>query len=319
MRQTLAFAPGTRRNQFYHLRLFLSFAVFFAVPALPATLSTLLLFIEFLTLSFTSHKAVANALSSIKFHHERLGLDLQPFQHIQFRLALRSLPFTMRTQPAPAPPFPPRLLAPLLRQAGSLGIWAGPFRALVLMAFFTFARLSSLVPSRAVPFDGTRFPALEDLRVREGGATLRIKYSKTRQAAQGGFLVPLAPSAELPCPVAEAVALLTQARRFGWGPQAPLFSGRGAGGGRPLSLTQRQARAFLRICLGGLGLSQAAYSFHSFRRGGCTLAFERGAAEPDLALHGDWRSSAIRAYYPALAARSPRRTCPRAAHLCPSF
>ena len=58
--------------------------------------------------------------------------------------------------------------------------------------------------------------------------------------------------------------------------------------------------------------------------GVCTLAFERGAAEPDLALHGDWRSSAIRAYYPALAARSrvalalaqhtsvtPSNTCPQ--------
>ena len=37
--------------------------------------------------------------------------------------------------------------------------------------------------------------------------------------------------------------------------------------------------------------------------GGCSLAFERGAAEPDLALHGDWRSSAIRAYYPNFSAR----------------
>ena len=37
--------------------------------------------------------------------------------------------------------------------------------------------------------------------------------------------------------------------------------------------------------------------------GGCTLAFQRGVAESDLAIHGVWRSAAIREYYPAEVAR----------------
>ena len=85
----------------------------------------------------------------------------------------------------------------------------------------------------------------------EGGATLRIKYSKTQQAAQGGFLVPLAPSAELPCPVAEAVALLTQARRVGWGPRVPLFSGRVAGGRAPPLFDTAAGQGFPEDLLGG--------------------------------------------------------------------
>ena len=299
----MAFAPGTEQNHLYHLRLFLSFAVYYGLPALPATLHVLLLFIEFLTCSFVAHKAVSNALSSLRFHHERLGFSLAPFQHIQYRLALRSLPLTMRTPPVQAPPFPPSLLAPLMLQADRLGRWAQPFRALVLLAFYTFARLGSLVPPGTGVFDESRFPVVGDLRLGGDGATLRIKFSKTRQEAGAGYLVPLARASELPCPVRGAARLLAHADSLGLGRGDPLFAARQASGHRLVSLTQGGARHFLRSCLAGLGLQPDAFSFHSFRRGGCTLAFERGAAEPDLALHGDWRSSAIRSYYPAFAAR----------------
>ena len=298
-RQTLAFAPGTVANHASHLKLFLYFSVHFELRVLPTEADTLLLFIEFLTVSFTSPKAVTNVLASLKFHHQRLGHSLRAFIDFRVKLALRSLPFTMRTHLNQAPPFPRNLLGPLARAAAVLGAWALPFRALVVLAFFTFARLSSLVPVSGDSFDPSRWPTVSDLRLGADQATLRLKYTKTRQVADGGFQVPVRSAASGPCPVSVAEELLAAAREGGFSPTAPLFATSGGRGGSPRSLSQSQARGFLGRCLGVLGLPPKAYSFHSFRRGGCSLAFARGAVEADLAAHGDWRSDAVRAYYPA--------------------
>ena len=303
MRQSKAFAPGTAANHTSHLRLYLSFALHFELAPFPASLRTLLTFIEFLAGAYTSPKAVTNVLASVRFFHEREGFTLLLFQHLKVRLAVRSLAFTMRVHVKQAPPFPQTLLQPLVRAAGAFGPWALAFRALVVLAFYTFARLGSLVPARALGFDPTRFPVVGDLRVSGARAFLRLKYSKTRQSADGGFWVPLASTGSPPCPVHYARELLSRATRCDLQQQAPLLAALlpSAKAGRPLA--QSQARTFLSQALGAVGLPATAFSFHSFRRGGCSLAFERGATEADLALHGDWRSDAIRAYYPAAVAR----------------
>ena len=303
-RQDLAFAPGTRANHFSHLRLFLLFTAFYGLQDFPAAVGTLILFVEFLTLSYSSVKAVSNALASVKFFHERQGCDIAPFSHLRVRLALRSLPFTMRVHVSQAPPFPPQLLAPLVRAAGSFGPWAGPFRALVILAFFSFARLSSLVPPSAQRFDASRWPTLGDVEGLCGTASLLLKYSKTRQSADGGFRVPFRSSLDLPCPVALILELREAAARLRVPLSTPLFAPfQMRGGGNSLSLSSARARLLLRQGLQEVGLPAGSFTFHSFRRGGCTLAFARGATESDLALHGDWRSDAVRHYYPSALAR----------------
>ena len=304
VRQSQAFAPGTTANHILHLKIFLAFTAFFTLQPFPATLATLLTFIEFLAITYTSPKAVTNVLSTIKFYHERGGHSLQIFRHLQVRLACRSLAFTMRTHIHRAPPFPVALLRPLTAAATRFGHWDLAFRALALFAFYTFARLGSLVPPSSQGFDTSRFPTMGDLLLTGGGASLRLKFSKTRQGADGGYWVPLLPSTHPPCPVACAQALVKRARHLGLPPTCPLFAGITPGGTRVSPLNQTQARGFLRGALAVLGLPPTSFSFHSFRRGGCTLAAERGATEADLALHGDWRSEAIRDYYPAASARA---------------
>ena len=297
VRQRLAFAPGTWANKVSHLKLFLLFAAHFSLPSFPTTLCTLRLFMEFLACSFSSPKAVADAVASVRFHHQRLGLPLHVFDHLQVKLALRSLKFTMRTLPKQAAPFPAPLLHHVLRAAAS---WDRGQRLSVrsFFAFFSFARLGSLLPPDDRCFDPSRYPVLADLGVGSGRAQLRIKFSKTRQHADGGFSVPFLPSESLPCPVSAARRLLHRAALVAAPSGAPLFA-RFAGSDAPLlSMSQHKARSFLRTTLLVLGRSPSEFSFHSFRRGGCTHAFAGGALESDLALHGDWKSEAIRGYYP---------------------
>ena len=303
-RQRLAFTPGTWANKLSHIRVYLLFTAHFALLPFPASLTTLLLFLEFLANSYSSPKAVADTLASVKFYHERGGFTLTNFTHLQLRLALRSLPLTMRVHAAPAPPFPAALLRPLLGAARVLGVWALPFRALILFAFFSFARLASLVPARASPFDPSRFPVLGDLWLggglgaAQGDAFLRLKHSKTRQSADGGFSVPFLRSHTLPCPVRMAEQLLQAAERVAAPLSTPLFATFQSARPPFPALSQDRARRLLRATLTDLGLPPHAFTFHSLRRGGCTHAFAEGAVESDLALHGDWRSQAIRTYYP---------------------
>ena len=98
--------------------------------------------------------------------------------------------------------------------------------------------------------------------------------------------------------------VLARGKRLALAPTSPLFAAFEPGRSGPISLSQSQARSFLRTCLTHLNLPPTAFSFHSFRRGGCSFAFQQGATESDLALHGDWRSDAVRGYYPAFDARS---------------
>ena len=273
------------------------------MTAFPSSVDTLLLFLEFLAREYRSPKAVRNVLASLRFHHERLGFSLEQFGHFKFRLALRSLPFTMRSHVSQAPPFPWRLLGPLVQSTGLLGPWALVFKALVTLAFVTFARLSSLVPPTGRAFESSRWPTLADLVFNGDGASLRLKYSKTRQGADGGRWIPFRASHTSPCPLAIARRLLQGSLQAGAPLSAPLFALRSTTGSTVTVLTQAQARRFLATTLGALGLPTRAFTFHSFRRGGCSHAFAQGAAESDLALHGDWRSAAVREYYPAGLAR----------------
>ena len=80
-------------------------------------------------------------------------------------------------------------------------------------------------------FDASRFPSLADLSVRGGGAALRIKYSKTRQAADGGFWAPFLRVEEGPCPVRVAQQLRDRAVSRTLDPGSPLFAALGGGGG----------------------------------------------------------------------------------------
>ena len=87
---------------------------------------------------------------------------------------------------------------------------------------------------------------------------------------------------------------------------SPLFSISGArsrSGASPVSLTMAVARGWLQLLLVALGRGARDFSFHSFRRGACTRAFERGAETGDIMQLGGWRSDAVRAYLPAMEAR----------------
>ena len=302
-RRAQAFRPGTRANQHSHALLFVAFCLYFSVPDFPATATLILLFAEFLIRGSMRPRSVTNVLSSLRTCHGVFGYSTSGFEDMRVVLWRRALPLTVRHTPSPAPPFPLELLVRLCSRARGLGRQGLALAALFSTAFFSLARLSSLLPATRSVTDFTRIPLLGDVQCGGGRARLRIKWGKAAQLVEDGFWVPLtAVEGSLACPVTLLSDLVGSLCTL---PQhTPLFSySTGAGAGRYCTLTQAGARSCLTQLLAGEGYSAGFYTFHSLRRGGCSLAFMAGAHLADLQHLGGWKSRAIDAYYPLEVAR----------------
>ena len=264
------------------------------------------MFAEFLLRSYAASKSVSNALSSLRTFHLIHGHHTLGFDTFEFALWKRALPITRRTAPSPAPPLPLPLLRLLCTKARTDGPRGHAFATLLATAFYSLARLSSLVPRAPGSTHLSRVPLLGDVTFQHNQASLLLKWGKSAQHPEQAFKVPLLPTPDpTACPVSLLQGQTLSLRQHG--PQAPLFAFRV--GNTLLSFTLGSARQYLAQLLRDLGMGDRGYTFHSLRRGGCTLAFTAGASRSDLQLLGGWRSDAIDSYLPHFQARQ------RAAHL----
>ena len=310
-RQASAFRPGTVANQRSHLLLYFGFTIFFGLTALPAVPQVLLLFGEFLLRTYQAPKAVMNVLSSIRGFHLLHGLPTGGCDHYRLFLFKRSLPLTLRHTPLQAPPLPFSLLEQLCARAARRGGLGVVFRALLAMVFFSMGRLSSFVPAQRGRLDTTRMPTSADVQRTETGFRLRLKWGKAQQDAADAYWVPLEPCAGSPaCPVEALKAL--QALGGGSGARVSLFAfprGTAQAVRDHRHFTMGLARRWLRWLLEDLGRKGDSYTFHSLRRGACTLAADRGAGVPDIMRLGGWKSQAVQLYMSADTARARAAAC----------
>ena len=302
-RSASAYRPGTQRNIKSHVLLYAAFTGHFNLRDFPATASSLVAFGEFLLRSFQAPKSVFNAIASIRHFHLDCELPTGAFDARQLFVWRRAVSMTVRHVPRGAPPLPRHTLRALCVLAARLGPLGFTFAALASVAYFSMARLSSLLPNTGRRFDDTRLPTWGDLVQDQHGWTLTIKWAKAHQEAEKGFRVPLLPISGAPeCPVAN----LTRLRRALQHPRAgvPLFAlPMRAEGQRSGLLTMQLARVWLGLLLSRLGLQARGFTFHSFRRGACSRAFCNGADLADIKQLGGWRSDAVSRYLPLHEAR----------------
>ena len=310
-RERSAFRPGTLANQESHVLLYIAFTIYYAFQDFPVTAGVLRDHAEFLLRTYMSPKSVANAISSVKSFHRRFNFDISAFGEYRLALFMRALPLTVRHVTQRAPPLTLailRRLCALAHTQGSLGV---AFAALLSTAFYSMARLFSLVPAAVDSFDHTRLPTLADVKIGTHCFWLLLKWGKNFQASDQAFTVPLHADLGSPaCPVSNLRFLLKL--RHGVSAVAPLFAagvgGKRGGRERQVVFTLTLARTWLSTLLTLLGEGRGGYTFHSFRRGACTLAFEQGAALEDIKSLGGWRSDAVKVYLPLDTARSRAAT-----------
>ena len=279
-RSRSAFRPGTVANHRSHILLFIAFALYFRVTDFPVACSDLLSFGEFLLRSYKAPKSVLNVFSTVRMFHVQFKFSPEVFDTLEVARWKRALFLTVRSVPQQAQPIPFPLLERLCALAEGLGGEGSTVAAFLSVGFHVFARASTLLTQAGVGYDVSRLPTLADVVPNDTGFSLTVKWDKTHQAAAQAFVVPVLRGALSPASPARALNRLLRAAE-GCASSTPLFATiRGKGRARSVvPLTLRRAREWFRILLAMLNLQPDAYTLHSLRRGGCTLAFAGGGAQ----------------------------------------
>ena len=145
--------------------------------------------------------------------------------------------------------------------------------------FFSFLRLSNILPHSVSTFDNSRQLCRGDVIFGQSKAVIVVKWSKTLQnrSKTATVSIPVLPHLPL-CPVA---ALLAMSSALPASCDSPLFQISSAGILSPL--TDSRARKHLKHISVVLGL-QKPLTFHDFRRAGASWAFQHGVSLQDMVL-----------------------------------
>ena len=181
----------------------------------------ILVFLEFLTRNNISHKVIKNYLSSISALASFYNLDPSGLSHPAVIRFIRSLSINSIFRPTPRGVFDIKTMYDIFRLCDSLH---DPhlFRAIFLVAFYEFLRMSNIAPHSARQFSPLVHFLRQDVIFAPPGAHLFLKWTKTLQDSRASHIVQI-PYVEnlLLCPVRALKALL---RSRPLPPEALLFA-----------------------------------------------------------------------------------------------
>ena len=166
------------------------------------------------------------------------------------------------------------------------------FKALYLLSFYSFLRLSNLVPHAVAQFSPLKHLCRGDVIFRTGKVVILVKWSKTMQSNDQVKLitVPRIENSTL-CPVLALRNLLMLTPK---GANLPSFQIKVAREWVPL--TDSRVRRHFDIILTRLQLKNTGYTPHAFRRSGATFAFNNNVALQNIQRHGTWTSDCVWRY-----------------------
>ena len=248
-------------------------------------------FMEFLVGNNASYSAVANHISAVKAMLGLHGFSVAIFESPKIKLFIKSVQMNRPLTVA----IPAIIDAAMLRKivhACDYMYMGQIFKSLYLLAFYSFLRLSNMVPHAISQFDPSRHLARGDIIIGRSSAKVVIKWSKTIQSRDRVKLLdlPFLGSSDL-CPIMALKVLLAIVPV---GNNSPLFQIKT--NGKWVPLTDSKARYHFRQVLKKLGLNPNRFSFHSFRRSGASFAFNHHVSLQDIKSHGTWTSDSVWRY-----------------------
>ena len=259
---------------------------------LPIEISAynLLIFMEVLATNGLSPKVIKNYFSSICSMAPFFNFDTGALAHPAVHRYIRSLSITSPFRPTPRGIFCIRTMYDISRACDFL---PDPplFRAIFLVAFYAFFRLSNIAPHSARQFSKDKHFLRQDLIFAPPGAHLLVKWTKTLQDGNTSHMIQI-PQIEnfFLCPI-RALRTLLQSRPLP--PSAPLFACKAP---PHVQIIDTHVRDSLRQVLSILNISPIGHGFHTFRRSGATFAFDNNIPLQNIMAHGLWRSSAVWTY-----------------------
>ena len=160
-------------------RIFLGFCECSKIRLQNVTLVTILAYLEFLVKSNVSVNMVANHMSAIKAKFIMFDLDYTMLDHSKVRYFIRSL-IINRPLVVVKRNMSLQILENLVRECNF--IFAGKvFKAIFLMAFSGFLRISNLAPHAVRAFEHSRYLTPQDISFEYNCMRIVMKWSKTLQ------------------------------------------------------------------------------------------------------------------------------------------
>ena len=284
-------ASSTSKAYSKMFRTFLSFCVFVSINIFSISVLNLMSFLEFLAYNDFTSSAIANHMSAVRTKFAMLGLNTSPFHDPRIKYFTESITLTSSLKVSLKSVIDIPLLSRIISQCDNTYM-GQVFKAAYLLSFFSFLRISNLVPHTLNSFDPVKHLSRADVFFAHPGAHILITWSKTLQAKNQARVLKIPHLGSSPlCPVQalKNLLLITPAGR-----NKPLFQVKLRSNWVPLSDTR--LRKHFKNIITALNLGQSSLTFHSFQRSGATMAFNSEVPIQDIQSHGTWTSDCVWSY-----------------------
>ena len=284
------FRPRTSRAYRGKFRLYLALLVHLNQFPIDSP-SAVALFIEYLAQQGLRAQSLTNYLSVLKHYFALYNLNTAATEHRSIKLAVRAVAYNAPLSFHIKGTLTINNLNKLVKEARKLQD-ASMIKALILLGFFGFYRLSTLVPPSVQSFSASRFPTHGDVVWGPPGAHIITKCSKSMQVSGQVHVVQLpALSDKSICPVSALRQVVSSNPHH---VDLPIFTATNPRGSS--IMTASRFRSAFRSIIKAVGLPPSEYGFHSLRRSGACWAFDHNMDLDHIKVHGGWRSDAIWRY-----------------------
>ena len=272
-------------------RVFLAFSIFANFNILSLSPSNILCFLEYLASNKVTHAGISNYISAVKTKLCMYGVSVLGFSDPRIRFFTKSLSRNAGLHIRLKTIIDIPMLFSIIHITDSMYMGT-VYKAAILLSFFSFLRISNLVPHTISSFHPLKQLARGDVIFAPPGAHIILKWSKTLQMNNSLRILKIPHLGSSPiCPVRALKDLLKSSPS---GSNKPLFQVKFGKTWVPLSDT-RLRKQFSTI-LSRLQLSQANITFHSLRRSGATWAFNAKVPVQNIQSHGTWTSDCVWSY-----------------------
>ena len=266
---------------------FMAFCDFTATSFMHNNGITIIAFIELLCFNDLRFNSIQNYVSAIKSQMKWFKLPVYVFEHSKVKLMFKAVEHTNSKPPIFNGVFDLDSLVNIVLLCELLS-FTTMFQALYLLAFFVFFRMSSLVPVSKLAFDIGKHLCRGDILFEATQAIIIVKWLKTLQSInKDTYVIIPRLNHNILCPIKAIERMFIE---FPASKNAPSFTHHLG------TLTQSQVRTHLSKLLNWLHLDPKAFSFHTFRCSGTTLAFNNSESIQNIQRHGTWSSDTVYRY-----------------------
>ena len=286
--QGFKYTRASAANVISAIRQWLFFTMYFLIPILPATVDSIVCFLEFMART-SGHGHLKHLLSSLRFLHLALGYKF-PEDNFQIDMTMQGLKRKLARVPFQVLPITPRVLRDMfkhldMRKTSDLALWCS-----FLVSFYGLLRKSNAVPSSS-SYDPSKVLVRRHLHVdlSTNMVYMYLGFSKTNQFGAKDLVVPI-PGNDDPIldPVCHLHSLFS---RVNVQADSPAFSI-----GPKSFINYNVFTSRLKTLLTKSGYDASLYSGHSFRRGGATFLHSCGGTALMVQASGDWSSQCFTRY-----------------------